>query len=94
MASRIANLHAHLAPTAAALPASAEPAAAGILKWVSGLFGADSQAPVAVADRASHPGQTWGHAHPDIVQTAVRRPQRTPPDLRLKHPRPMFPPAR
>ena len=74
MASRrFANLHAHLAPPAAtpALSASPEPAA-GIIKWVTDLFsgGGEALEPVAVADRVSHPGQTWGHVHPDIVQTA------------------------
>ena len=79
MAFRLANIHAHLAPGApgqsVSLPTT-QPAA-GVLKWLSGLFGGGSDEEdgleiTPVATRDSHPGQTWGHAHPDIVQTAVR----------------------
>ena len=77
--SRLAQLHAHLTPgsTHPCLPTVVP--AAGLLKWVSGLLGrggsggdgsTEQPQPVAVADHASHPGQSWGHVHPDIVQTA------------------------
>ena len=77
MASRLANLHAHLAPGATDPSAASPQPAAGVLKWLSGLFGGGSDEEdgleiTPVATRESHPGQTWGHAHPDIVQTAVR----------------------
>ena len=64
-ASRIANLHAHLLDPARTCSATLP--AAVLASW-------GELEPVAVATRASHPGQTWGHAHPDIVKTAVRGP--------------------
>jgi len=82
MASRLANLHAHLAPGATDPSAASPQPAAGVLKWLSGLFGGNDEEDgleiTPVATRESHPGQTWGHAHPDIVQTAVRS---SPPPL-------------
>ena len=88
MASRLANLHAHLAPGATDPSAASPQPAGGVLKWLSGLFGGGSDEEdgleiTPVATRESHPGQTWGHAHPDIVQTAVR-----PHSLHSRHAQP------
>lgn len=83
MSCRLAHLHAHLATGSTtitdATKATNQPAAGQVFfKWVSGLLAAgrgdteDSTQllPVSVADRSSHPEQSWGHVHPDIVKTA------------------------